>query len=66
VPVALADAADLDNFNELYPLVARYVAERYREAGSIMVDGEPRYRVLVTSGRAPIRRDPELGLPCFA
>ena len=65
VPVAIADAGEFEEFEELYPLVARYLAERYRDAGSIAVDGTPRLRVFVAVDREPTRVDSELGLPCF-
>lgn len=65
VPIIIADAAEFEEFEELYPLVARYLAERYRDAGTITVDDMPRVRVFVTTDRAPARVDPELGLPCF-
>jgi len=66
VPVVLADTDEFSEFEELYPLVASYLAEHYRDAGAIRVDEEPRFRVFVAVDRAPIRTDPALGLPCFA
>jgi hypothetical protein len=66
VPIAIADASEFDDFESGYPVVAHYVAERFRDAGVIAVDGTPRFRVLVDSGRQPIRDDGRLGLPCFA
>lgn len=65
VPIVIVDAAEFEDFEVLYPLVAKYVAERYRDAGSIVVDEVPRLRVFVAADRKPLRTDPELGLPCF-
>jgi hypothetical protein len=48
-----------------YPLIARHLADHYRDAGVIDVDGEPRFRVFVEAARQPRRMDPHLGLPCF-
>jgi len=61
VPVRGSD----DDFSEDYPLIARYVAEHYRDAGIIPVDGERRIRVFVEAARQPVRMDAHLGLPCF-
>jgi len=66
VPIVLADARDFDaGFLSDYPLVASRVAERYKEAGTIDVDEEPRLRVFVDGRRQPARLDARLGLPCF-
>jgi hypothetical protein len=65
VPVVIADVEELGYLDDLYPLVARHLAERYRDAGAIDVDGRPRLRVLVAADREPTRMDPVLGLPCF-
>jgi hypothetical protein len=66
VPIVIADAAEFYEFTALYPLVARHLAERYREAGAIQVDGAPRLKVFVASDRQPTHVDPALSLPCFA
>jgi hypothetical protein len=66
VPLVLADAEDFEEgFVPKYPLLARHLADRYRDAGTILVNGEPGFRVFVQTDRQPIRRDPHLGLPCF-
>jgi hypothetical protein len=66
VPIVLADARDFDGgFLSDYPLVAGYLAGRYRDAGTIDVDEEPRLRVFVDAHRQPARLDARLGLPCF-
>lgn len=66
VPIVIADAEDFeDGFTSDYPLVARYLAEHYREAGSILVDEEPRFRVFVEASRQPRGVDPHFWLPCF-
>ena len=66
VPMVLADAREFDGgFLSDYPLVARHLAERYREAGTIDVDEEPRLRVFVDAHRKPSRLDARFGLPCF-
>jgi hypothetical protein len=66
VPLVLADAREFEGgFLSDYPLVARHLAERYKEAGTIDVDEEPRLRVFVDARRQPARLDPRFGLPCF-
>jgi hypothetical protein len=66
VPVILADASEFEGgFVSDYPLLARHLAEQYHEAGTIVIDDEPRFRVFVESNRRPHRMDPHLGLPCF-
>jgi hypothetical protein len=65
VPIVISDADEFEEFQELYPLVARYLSDRYRDAGTITVDEEPRLRVFVARDRRPTHLDPELGLPCF-
>ena len=52
-------------FEVNYRLVARYVAEHYREVGLIEYDGRPLFRVYVETARQPVRTDPVLGYPCF-
>ncbi len=66
VPIVIADVEEYGYFDDLYPFVADYLMQHYRDAGSIDVDGRPRFRVLVAAGRAPTRTHPVLGLPCFA
>jgi hypothetical protein len=66
VPLVLADVREFDEgFLADYPLIARHLAERYRDAGTIDVDEEPRVRVFVDAHRQPVRLDARLGLPCF-
>ena len=66
VPVVLAEARDFEEgFVSDYPLLAKYIAGRYREAGTIAVDREPRFLVFVDTRRQPRGVDPFLGLPCF-
>lgn len=66
VPVVLADPREFeDGFVSDYPLLARHLADAYREAGTIVVDGEPRLLVFVDAHRQPTRMDPHFGLPCF-
>jgi hypothetical protein len=66
VPIVIADAEEYGYFDDLYPFIAEHLTARYRDAGSIGVDGRPRFRVLVDADREPTRTDPVLGLPCFA
>jgi hypothetical protein len=66
VPLVIADVEEYGYFDDLYPLVARHLTERYRDSGTIAVDGRPRFRVLVSADREPTRADPVFGLPCFA
>jgi hypothetical protein len=66
VPVVLGSYHDFTGeFVDDYPRVHEYVARHYREAGAIVVDGEPRLRVLVEATRPVIRTDEASGLPCF-
>ena len=66
VPVVLVPLQGTEeDFSDDYPLIARYVTDRYREAGIIEVEGERRIRVFVEANRQPRRMDPHLGLPCF-
>ena len=66
VPIVLADAEDFEEgFASDYPLLARHLADAYRETGTIAVDDEPRFRVFVDAHRQPTGVDPHLGLPCF-
>ncbi len=66
VPLVLADIREFEGgFLSDYPLIARHFAERYREAGTIDVDEEPRLRVFVDARRTPLRLDARFGLPCF-
>src|SRR5688572_18187446 len=66
VPMVLADVREIDGgFLSDYPLVAGHLAERYREAGTIDVDEEPRLRIFVDARREPVRRDARFALPCF-
>jgi hypothetical protein len=64
VPIILVNANRMDlDFVEAYPLIARYVADHYRQAGTI--DAGMQFVVYVRADRQPRRVDPHLGLPCF-
>ncbi len=66
VPIVIGAYEDFEGeFADDYRVVHRYVAAHYRDAGVIRVDGHPRFRILVTVDREPLRIDPVLGLPCF-
>ena len=66
VPIVLAEDGEFEEgFASDYPLVAQYVAERYRDAGTMKIDDEPRFRVFVSKDRQPVRTDPVSGFPCF-
>ena len=65
VPVVIT-AFDYDREIAMnYPLVARYISARYREAGVITTAGQPYLRVFVDIMRAPTSTDPVTGFPCF-
>ena len=65
VPIILANAARFeDEFLKVYPLVAKHVADKYRQAG-VIVAGTWRFLVFVEADRQPTRMDPHLRLPCF-
>ena len=62
VPIVLADASRFQSeFIWSYPLLARYISDHYREAGTI----DDRFLVFVDASRMPRRADPLSGLPCF-
>jgi hypothetical protein len=62
----LADDREFgDGFLEDYPLLAQHLETDYRQAGTILVEGEPGYVVFVETRREPVHIDSELGLPCF-
>jgi hypothetical protein len=62
VPIVLAEASRYQSeFVFTYPLLADYISEHYRQAGTI--DG--RFLVFVDASRTPKRADPYSGLPCF-
>jgi hypothetical protein len=64
VPIVLVNANRIDvDFVEAYPLIARYVADHYRQAGTI--DAGMQFIVYVRADRQPRGVDPHLGLPCF-
>ncbi len=65
VPVVVTNADYEGELAADYPIVARYVESGYREVGIINSGGKPLLRVWVEKGRAAIRIDPVLGLPCF-
>ena len=66
VPIVLADAREFEEgFASDYPLLTQYLADEYREAGTIIVDEEPRFHVFVEAKRQPSGVDAYLGLPCF-
>jgi hypothetical protein len=62
VPIVLAEASRYQSeFIWVYPLLARYISDHYREAGTI----DDRFLVFVDASRTPLRADPLSGLPCF-
>lgn len=66
VPIVLADYDGFEEeFSDDYPLLARHVADKYVEAGVIIVEDRPRFRVFVDRTWQATRTDPILGLPCF-
>jgi len=63
VPIMLAEASRFQSeFVFTYPLIAAYIRDHYRQAGTI----DDRFLVFVEADRAPRRVDPHSGLPCFA
>ncbi len=66
VPIVLADYENFDEtFVTDYPLLWEHVSMRYRRAGIITVDDEPRFIVFTDAARSPSGTDETLGLPCF-
>jgi hypothetical protein len=67
VPIVLAEAEDFqEGFASDYPILAAHLRDRYREAGSIALEGDARILVFVEVSRTPTGTDPHLGLPCFS
>ncbi len=65
VPVAVMDADYEHEFGRNYPLLARHLAQHYRDLGVIPTGDEPRFRIFVEAARDARRVDPQLGIPCF-
>ena len=65
VPVFVAWFDYENEFVRNYPIVARYVAARYREVGVIDAYDQPYFRVFVEADRQPVRTDSALGFPCY-
>jgi hypothetical protein len=65
VPVVLGTEEYEDGFAADYPLLARHIAERYREAGAIPRAGNAVFRVFVEASRPVVRQHPPTGLPCY-
>jgi hypothetical protein len=65
VAMAVTGVADHEEFIDDYALVAEYIAARFRDAGTIAVDGQPRFRIFVDASRPVRRTHPDLGLPCL-
>ena len=65
VPVAITAIDYNAEIASNYPLVARHIAERYREVGVVQSNGQPYVRVFVESARQQRGADPVLGFPCF-
>ena len=66
VPVVIGSYEDFEGeFADDYRIVHQWVAERYRDAGTIPVNGRPWFRVLVARDRKPTGVHPVFQLPCF-
>lgn len=65
VPIVLTDPNYESEFVPDYPLLARYVETRYRDAGVVTDGGTPVLHVWVEKDRRPARTDAVLGFPCF-
>lgn len=67
VPIAITVPVEQFNveFGDDYPLLAAYLAERYREAGVFEIDAQPRLRILVDRTRQPVGTFDQGDLPCF-
>lgn len=65
VPIVLTAADYHEGFAIDYPLIAGHLANRYRRAGTIEVEGRPRFLVFVEGSRVPTGTHLPLGLPCF-
>jgi hypothetical protein len=70
VPIVIVETSRREPFANDYPALATYLRDHYRIAketdfGNPEVD--PRhYTLLVAQNRSPVRRYPELDVPCFA
>jgi hypothetical protein len=67
VPIVITAPLDTyrAEFEGDYPLVAEYLAARYRDAGVFDIDGRPRMRVLVDKTLTPKSEFDRGKLPCF-
>jgi hypothetical protein len=65
VPFMVIPSDSQSDFEGRFPLVARYVASRYRLMASIPVTEETTVRILVDSARPAQGQDGLTGWPCF-
>ena len=66
VPVAILPVDHVQEIEQVYPIVRRYLDGRYTVAAeSGFGEGRP-FRVLVDRNAVPSHVDSELGLPCFS
>ena len=65
VPIVIMPLNEVREFEEAYPIVKRYVDERYQVAQESGFGDDRPIRVLVDRRASPTRIDEELELPCF-
>ncbi len=65
VPIVILPVVELKEFEESYPIVKRYIDERYELAQESGFGESRSIRVLVDRQLTPSHVDQELGLPCF-
>jgi hypothetical protein len=68
VPIVIVEGRSRDAFAGAYPLIARFLAEHYRLAGTTDFgnhEAPAGYEVLVDIARTPSGTDPVTMLPCF-
>ncbi len=65
VPLVVFDDGQIPGFREAFPLITRYLDERYVSAGSRPLDDRTSVTLLVEKGREPQRTWEPLDWPCF-
>jgi hypothetical protein len=65
VPFVVFDDGHIPGFRESFPLITRYLDERYVAAGTRPIDERTSITLLVEKGREPLRTWEPLDWPCF-
>ncbi|MGE3401296.1 MAG: hypothetical protein AB7K63_01835 [Vicinamibacterales bacterium] len=65
VPMVFFDAGELPSFRESFPLIVRYLDERFVAAGERTLSDRRTMVLLVDRNRTPVRTHEALDWPCF-